>query len=79
MIGLGASAVIWAIGVMNPSCGAECALSPTEEAAVITIPLIATTTAVGGIIGSQYRSVWTSLPIPGCHDIVQCRKRPERG
>ncbi|HTK52254.1 MAG TPA: hypothetical protein VL308_10230 [Gemmatimonadaceae bacterium] len=81
MIGLGASAVIWAIAVINtnPSCGGDCLLSPKEEAAVLTVGLTAVSTTLGGIIGSQYRAVWTSLPIPGCPDIVQCRKRPSAG
>ena len=78
MIGLGTSAFIWAIAFIVPECQGECVMSAKEEAALITVPLIAVTTTVGGIIGSQYRAVWTRLPIPGCPDIVQCRERPSR-
>src|SRR5262245_57361152 len=76
MIGLGTSAFIWAIALIVPECQGECAMTATEQAAVITVQLSGLTTAIGGIIGSQYRAVWTSLPIPGCPDIVQCRERP---
>jgi hypothetical protein len=75
MIGLGTSAFVWAFAFIVPECQGECAMTAKEEAALITVPLIAVTTALGGIIGSRNRAVWTSLPIPGCPDIVQCRER----
>ena len=79
MIGLGTSAFVWAIAFIVPECQGECVMTAKEEAALITVPLIAVTTALGGIIGSQYRTVWTRLPIPGCPDIVPCRERPNNG
>ena len=75
MIGLGASAFLVVVGLIVPG-GGDSGISKTEEIVLLTASLTAITTTLGGIIGSQYRSVWTRLPIPGCPDIVQCRKRP---
>lgn len=77
MIGLGASAFLTLVALITPTCQSDCAsISETAEVVLLSASVTAATTTLGGIIGSQYLSVWTRLPIPGCPDIVQCRKRP---
>lgn len=76
LIGLGTTTVLMVVSLVVP-CQGECDMSPPQFAALVGVLLTAVTTTLGGIIGSQYRAVWTRLPIPGCPDIVQCGNYPE--
>lgn len=75
LIGLGTTTVLLVVSLIVP-CQGECDMSAPQFAVLLGGTVTAATTVLGGIIGSQYRAVWTRLPIPGCPDIVQCRKRP---
>ncbi len=78
LIGLGTSAFLMVVASMNP-CEGECLMSPTAAAAIVSIPLIGLTTAVGGIIGSQRRELWVPLPNPGCSEVARrSGERPSR-
>lgn len=80
LIGLGASAFMALVSLVTPGCQGDCVpSSETAEVVLLSASVTAVSTTLGGIIGSQYRSVWTRLPIPGCPDIVQCRKQPSAG
>lgn len=70
LIGLGTSAFLMVVASMNP-CEGECLMPPKTAAALVSIPLIALTTAMGGIIGSQRRELWVPLPNPGCPQLAQ--------